>query len=388
LESKNCKKMKILNNKLHRILCLAGFCILCLFQFSVNAQGVNQEVIHPLEDSIMTGRTSFNAYPYVFYTPETQLAGGAGGIFIFYTGNDSILLPSKIGFGGYYSSNKQYNISINPVFYFAKNKFFFKSPTSYGHFEDKFWGIGNDTKDTGNEGYTKNLFKTTITIQVPPLWFSADRTGLIFDYDNTEIEDKQDNELLLENQVTGSNGGQSLGFGADLLWDTRDNIFYPNSGGYQYMKITIYPGEISDYQFGLLELDVKHFRSFKEDQVVAGNIYFAAAFGDTPFYKLPAMGGSSRMRGYYAGRYRDNVFAMVQLEYRQHIWWKLGFAVFAGVGDVTDEVMNLSFSDVKYSYGGGLRFRFNEEQKVNLRVDMGFGNDGQKGIYFGIEEAF
>jgi hypothetical protein len=50
--------------------------------------------------------------------------------------------------------------------------------------------------------------------------------------------------------------------------------------------------------------------------------------------------------------------------------------------------LNFSFSDLKYSYGAGLRFRFNEEQKVNLRVDIGFGNDGNMGVYFGIEEAF
>ena len=62
--------------------------------------------------------------------------------------------------------------------------------------------------------------------------------------------------------------------------------------------------------------------------------------------------------------------------------------VFGGAGNVADEIMNLSFSDLKYSYGAGLRFLFNKEQKVNLRVDFGFGNDGTKGIYFGIEEAF
>jgi hypothetical protein len=138
----------------------------------------------------------------------------------------------------------------------------------------------------------------------------------------------------------------------------------------------------------MVELDVKHFRSFKEDHVFAGNFYLAHAFGETPFYKLPAIGGPTRLRGYYAGRYRNNVFTMLQLEYRQFFWWKLGFVVFAGAGNVADELLNLSFSDLKYSYGAGLRLRFNEEQKVNLRVDLGFGNDGSSGIYFGIEEAF
>ena len=62
--------------------------------------------------------------------------------------------------------------------------------------------------------------------------------------------------------------------------------------------------------------------------------------------------------------------------------------MFAGAGNVADELLNFIFSDMKYSYGAGLRFRFNEKQKVNLRVDLGFGNDGNRGIYFGIEEAF
>jgi len=381
MEIKIIKQMRI-------SLKIVGICLLCSLQVSMSAQDPERTIDHPLEDSIIKGRTSINAYPYVFYTPETQFAAGAGGIFIFYTAKDSIVLPSKIGFGGYYSSNKQYNISVNPVFYFFENKLFFKAPTTYGHFVDKFWGIGHAVPDTIDASYTKDRFNTTFTLQIPPAWFSADRTGIIFDYDHTTITDKQNNELLLNDEVTGSNGGQLFGFGTDLLWDSRDNIFYPNSGGYQYFKVLIYPGGINYTTFGFMELDVRHFRSFKEDQVIAGNFYFAQAFGETPFYKLPGIGGAKMLRGYFAGRYRDNTFAMVQLEYRQFFWWKLGFVAFVGAGNVADELLNFGFSDLKYSYGAGLRLRFNEKQKVNLRVDMGFGNDGTKGIYFGIEEAF
>ena len=43
---------------------------------------------------------------------------------------------------------------------------------------------------------------------------------------------------------------------------------------------------------------------------------------------------------------------------------------------------------MKYSYGLGLRFLFNKQQKINLRMDIGFGSDGSRGIYFGIQEAF
>jgi outer membrane protein assembly factor BamA len=390
MEIENAKPMRTsMNKKMHMILLrFLGICMLYSLQVPMFAQKLKRQIDHPLEDSIIVGRSSINAYPYAFYTPETKLAVGAGGIFIFYTAKDSTLLPSKLGFGGYYSTNKQYKFSITPVFYFLKNNLYFTAPISFGHFVDKFWGIGSTVPDTGDVAYTRDIFNATFTLQVPPAWFSADRTGIIFDYDKTTIVDKQNNELLLGDEVTGSNGGQLFGFGTDLLWDSRDNIFFPNSGGYQYIKLLIYPDGINPYNFGYIELDVKHFRSFKEDHVFAGNIYFSSAFGDAPFYKLPAIGGPKNMRGYYAGRYRDNVFGMMQLEYRQFFWWKFGFVAFAGFGNVADEILNFSFSNLKYSYGAGLRFRFNEEQKVNLRMDLGFGNDGNMGIYFGIEEAF
>jgi len=35
-----------------------------------------------------------------------------------------------------------------------------------------------------------------------------------------------------------------------------------------------------------------------------------------------------------------------------------------------------------------LRFLFNEQEMVNLRMDLGITNEEDKAIYFGIEEAF
>lgn len=374
-------------NEYHRFynFRILSVCIFCFLAVSLSAQRHKRHIDSPLEDTTFTGRTSFNGYPFVFYTPEVELAGGAGGIFIFYTAKDSIILPSKIGFAGWYSTNHQYKISINPIFYFFKNKVYFKAPTSYGHFVDKFWGIGHNIPDTGMVDYTRDVFNTTFTLQVPPVWFSADRTGLIVDYDYTEIVDKKENELLLGDLVTGSNGGRLVGFGTDLVWDSRDHIFFPTKGGYQYFKILVYPDGTSDYKFVSFEMDVRHYRAFKPDHVIAGNFYVAGVSGETPFYKLPSL---SKLRGYHAGRYRDKMCALLQMEYRQYFWKRLGFAVFGGAGNVTDELMNFSFSDLKYNYGAGLRFLFNKKEKVNLRLDFGFGNDGSRGVYMAIEEAF
>jgi outer membrane protein assembly factor BamA len=333
-------------------------------------------------------RTSFNAYPYAFYTPESKLAFGAGGIYIFYGGKEEDLRPSKIGFGGYYSTNKQYKISVSPNFYFFGNRLYVEAPTSYGFFINKFWGIGDNVPNREDAGFSIQTFATTLTIQVPPRLFAADRTGLIFDLDNTEIVDKMGNELLMDDTLAGSNGGNVIGFGTDLVWDSRDNLFFPNSGGYQYFKVVVYPDGVSDFTFAKIELDVRAYRAISEDHVFAFNFYVESALGETPFYKLPALGGQKRMRGYFNGRYRDNFYGMMQLEYRQYFWRRWGFAAFGGLGNVADNMLEYDFGNMKYSYGVGLRFKFNEKQKVNLRMDIGFGNDGNRGIYFGIQEAF
>jgi outer membrane protein assembly factor BamA len=186
----------------------------------------------------------------------------------------------------------------------------------------------------------------------------------------------------------GSDGGTIFGFGYDLTWENRDNIFFPNSGGYQYFSFLIYPSGASDFKFIDIELDVRHYWAIKEDHVFATNFYLEAVSGDVPFYMLPALGGSKRMRGYFYGRYRDKFYSMLQVEYRQYFWRKFGFVVFGGLGNVASEVVEFDFGTMKYSYGAGLRFLFNKKQKINLRMDIGFGQDGNTGLYFGIEEAF
>jgi hypothetical protein len=94
------------------------------------------------------------------------------------------------------------------------------------------------------------------------------------------------------------------------------------------------------------------------------------------------------MRGYYLGRYRDKNMIAIQAEYR---WlpaiWRFGIVGFAGFGDVADKISRFDFGGFEYSYGFGLRFLLNPEQKINLRLDFGFGK-GTSGIYFTAGEAF
>lgn len=324
----------------------------------------------------------------MFYTPETQAAIGAGGIFIFYTQTKSEeLRPSKIGFGAFYTTNKQYKFSINPIIYFNANKLVLQMPTSFGSTEDKFWGLGNETPETDTAAYSREDFNLQMEVQVPPFLFFSDRTGFILDFKHTAIVDVQENAFLMDESVTGFNGGNLYGVGVNLVWDRRDNLFYPTSGHYQYIKFIAYT-EPSDYIFTTFELDVRLYKTLFKNHVWATNFYLKNVAGNAPFYELPALGGHQRMRGYFQGRYRDKNYVSLQTEFRQYFWKRLGFVVFAGIGDVSEEITSLNMNELKYSIGGGLRYLFNKKENVNLRMDIGIGRDGTTGIYFGIEEAF
>jgi hypothetical protein len=79
---------------------------------------------------------------------------------------------------------------------------------------------------------------------------------------------------------------------------------------------------------------------------------------------------------------------MLQAEFRHMFSKRFGYVVFGGAGNVSNSMLEYSLNHIKYSLGAGLRFRFNQKEKVNLRMDIGVGPDKNMGIYFGIEEAF
>ena len=61
-------------------------------------------------DTVIADKIGWMAYPYAFYTPETQLAFGAGALIHFRTTTKEPVRPSKILLSGYYTINNQYYI--------------------------------------------------------------------------------------------------------------------------------------------------------------------------------------------------------------------------------------------------------------------------------------
>lgn len=78
----------------------------------------------------------------------------------------------------------------------------------------------------------------------------------------------------------------------------------------------------------------------------------------------------------------------VQAEYRWvPVFWRIGLAAFASLGEVADRLAGFKIEGLKYSYGLGLRFVLSRAQRLNLRLDCAFGK-GSSAVYFTAAEAF
>src|SRR4030095_2417473 len=331
----------------------------------------------------------FIGYPYVFYTPETQLAFGIGGMVYFRTALQASQKPSKITVSGYYTTNSQYQLSVKPRIYFpGLSRFYLESDFYISYDVLKFYGVGNYSPEIDSVNYKSSSFGIRVETQTRGLLFKFLQIGLIYDYVNLKMQDKMHNPNLLDSTLPGYSGGKIAGLGLGWTFDYRDNISFPSRGGLYRISGTFYGKDLGgDFTYNRYLVDLRHYVAFFGDHVLAFQFYSDLNSGRPPFFKMPALGGSERMRGFFEGRYRDEDYITAQIEYRKIVWWRIGLTVFYATGEVFSDFDQLKMTGLNHSYGFGLRFVFDPKEKINLRVDFG-KTEGSSGIYFGMDEAF
>lgn len=344
------------------------------------------ERVYPQSDSAGSTRPGINGYPYVFYSPETRLAFGAILILTFHAARDSITRTSSLALNTFYSLNSQYDVSLTPEIYFAGNRQWCTATLEFGRFTDRFWGIGQPAADNEAVEFIKQVAHVLLRAQTT--LFGDARTGITLESDQTSIRDAEESARLQKAGSIAPGGARSTGIGASLTWDSRDHAFYPGNGGLYQFEWTFFPEFLgSEYAFARTTIDLRRYITLGGPHIVAFQLYGSKVSGTPPFFKLSALGGESMMRGYYQGRYRDLIFATVQAEYRLTLSGFLGIVAFAGAGDVGSTLDSFTVRTLKVSAGLGLRFALNQDERLNVRVDWGFGR-GTDGLYFGIREAF
>ena len=188
-------------------------------------------------DTVIAGKIGWMAYPYAFYTPETQLAIGAGALVYFRTTTKEPVRPSKILLSGYYTTNNQYYIKLTPVIYFpGMDQDIIDLKFIYSKEIGKFYGVGQSTPEFENPEYTMKTWRAYIEYSGFTFVSSSFHTGLIYEYSPNNVTDKQQNKFLINDIYTGSSGGTVAGLGLLMIFDKRDNIFFPTNNHFYKIR--------------------------------------------------------------------------------------------------------------------------------------------------------
>lgn len=251
-------------------------------------------------------------------------------------------------------------------------------------FPTQFWGIGfdngnNDDNETDYrriklEAMARFMFKVAPNTYVGPIASYQYVQARDIDVNGLSLYEGQD--LTLHSQTVG----------VSFTYDSRDFILNAYKGWFVQLDQTFTPRFLgNDYCFSTTEFTTSTYAQVWKGGVLAGEWHSRFIYGNPAWCMLSEAGSTSRMRGYYEGRYRDKNIMEAQIELRQHVWKRNGVAVWVGAGQVFPSFSALRWGKVLPNAGFGYRWEF--KHRVNVRVDYGFTRDGG-GFMFNINEAF
>jgi outer membrane protein assembly factor BamA len=341
----------------------------------------------PGENAGRERTNGFLVLPIVFYTPETRIAGGA--LLNYYFREESTkpnsrlssIVPSVI-----YTQNDQVMGDLLCNLYLFDNMYHWNGYFGYARFPGKFYGIGNDSRKEDEEGYTSRSVNLRVNFQRRV--YTGLSVGLRFELEQLSVLDRAIDGRLASGIIAGSRGGRASGLGVAAEWDTRDNPFAPSMGEYYQVSVVRFGGFMAgDYAYTRADIDLRSYCVSDHADVFAVQTLASLSSGTPPFSMLPKLGGQSILRGFYEGRFRDRNLIALQAEYRVPLWWRFNVAGFAECGEVAADMDRFSLAGLKYSYGAGLRYAINPEERLFIRMDFGMSSESS-GLYITIGEAF
>lgn len=336
-------------------------------------------------------KNGFLASPFVFYKPDTDLIFGGLGIYYFRLGNQrrSNHKETRLSFAQAifeYTLKNQVDIQAGWNIFLPNESYVSKGFFRFKEYPDLFYGVGNNTVQHDELVYMYNtlIFNTSLAKKLAPNVF----LGLEYRYASTyNINFEHPTSEVLDN-VPGVNGGLNSGLGLIFTIDKRDNVVNASKGFLlEFSKYNYTPKLGSTFKYSNVNVTFNKYFDLGNQQIIATNTVANLNSGDPSFLFMAMAGGEKILRSYAMNRFRDKNFVGTQVEYRRHLFWRLGMVGFAGIGDVFDKTSELAWDKAKYSYGVGLRFMVNKQEKMNFRIDYGRGRDSQA-VYMTVTEAF
>jgi len=311
--------------------------------------------------------------------------------------NDKVSPPSSLVVAGMLATGDSWFAGGGASLYLREDRYRLTGYGGYGSVGYDIFGVGSDGGDAGQAipirqggqlASLELLFRTRGKIHIGPRFsYRSLYANLDSDMPGSVLPPGLDPDELGSDVAAWAPG-------IKVLRDSRSDVFYPTSGSKlefigDFFNATRRSAVAGDegvsYQNYLLSYN--HYLPLTSTQTVAFRGMVCDVEGDAPFYELCTFGAFSDIRGYQPGRYRDHTMFAVQSEYRKTLGRYFGFVLFGGVGEVAPGWDSYTWSDLLPAGGTGVRFNLSRKQRINLRADIAYGDNGLS-WNFSVGEAF
>jgi hypothetical protein len=309
----------------------------------------------------------------------------AAGYFLSPKDEDSDVPSSVLGAYGFFAENGSKAYGAGVKLNLLDDKLRVTAGGGYADVRYRFYGIG---RDQGDLGIGLDILQEGPAYFVKARWRLFGRFYAGLGYLGGHI----DTRLRFVPNEPGQffDPTLALDVGAvsiPLEIDSRDHEYFPRSGWLWKADARFYRDAFgSDFDTETFKISANHYLPIRENDALATRFVIRATGEDAPFFILSTFGGSTDLRGYPGGRYRDRMMYALQSEYRWQLSDKWILTGFAGFGEVASSISDFG-DDFLPAAGIGARFVISEKHRVSLSADVAVGNDGTE-FYFGVGEAF
>ena len=258
-----------------------------------------------------------------------------------------------------------------------------------------FYGLGEGSSEDLRTSYGLQTVDFGGGVTMRPLpWLSirGGASGMLFETDSGKGSRPSIETVFGPSTAPGLSASPDyLRAEATAAIDWRESEGYTRRGGYYAVTFHRYDDRSDDlYTFNEVEADVRQFIPLlNEHWVIALRGQVRTTDLDSgqqvPYFLLPGLGGSTTLRGYPDGRFRDRHALLLSGEYRWIPGRILDMALFVDAGKVAARRGDLDLEDLRTSYGIGARFH--APAATVLRTEAAHGREGFR-FHFAFGKSF
>ena len=165
---------------------------------------------------------------------------------------------------------------------------------------------------------------------------------------------------------------KSYGIGLEMAYDSRDNIFTPNSGiraDISSMHFNVDSDISGSRDYRMTDAAGKFYWRLFSDIVLGWRLHGGFGSGDVPFYALPFID----LRGIPAMRYQGENVLVTEFETRWNVNERWALIFFGGVGRTADSLSDFRNSEDRWAGGTGFRYLIARVLGMYTGIDIARG---------------